>query len=117
MTRALVATVLIQAIGIGALGVKLWPAGGSPMYRTLSQEPPATVPGAIRVVPDTSMTLGDWNALLHALRLQTVSGPNDAGVYTVAPATTSSTSTAQHALQQLRTTRGIRLAESVTATP
>jgi hypothetical protein len=114
LSRALVAVVLIQAVSIGALGVKLWSAGGSPPYRTLSQESASTALGTIRVVPDAAMTLADWNALLHALRLQVVGGPNDVGAYTVAP--TSSTSTA-HALQQLRATRGIRLAEPVAVTP
>ena len=119
LSRALVAAVLVQALGIGILGVKLWSAGDNPAYRTLSQEPretlPAATPAAIRVVPDAGMTLADWNALLHALRLQVVGGPNDVGAYTVAPA--SPASTAQHALQQLRTTRGILLAEPVAATP
>jgi hypothetical protein len=115
MNRALVAAVLIQALSIGALGVKLWSSGGGPTYRTLSQESAPATPGAIRVVPDTAMTMADWNALLHTLRLQVVGGPNDVGAYTVAP--TSPMSTAPHALQQLRAARGIRLAEPVTVTP
>jgi hypothetical protein len=115
MNRALVAVVLIQALSIGALGVKLWASSGTPTYRTLSQETAPAAPGAIRVVPDTAMTMADWNGLLHTLRLQVVGGPNDVGAYTVAPA--SPTSTAPHALQQLRATRGIRLAEPVTVTP
>ncbi|HZY34540.1 MAG TPA: zf-HC2 domain-containing protein [Rhodanobacter sp.] len=115
LSRALVAAVLVQALGLGVLGVKLWSGGGDPSYRTLSQETLPAAPGAIRVVPDAGMTLADWNALLHALRLQVVSGPNDVGAYTVAPV--SSASTAQHALQQLRTTRGILLAEPVAVTP
>jgi hypothetical protein len=115
LSRALVAVVLIQALSIGALGVKLWSADSSPTYRTLSQEPAPTAPGAIRVVPDTAMTLADWDALLHTLQLQVVGGPNDVGAYTVAP--TGPTSTTQHALQQLRATRGIRLAEPATVTP
>lgn len=115
LSRALVAAVLIQALAIGALGVKLWSADSSPPYRTLSQEPLPAAPGTIRVVPDAAMTLADWNALLHALRLQVVGGPNAVGAYTVAP--TNSTSTTQQTLQQLRATRGIRLAEPVTVTP
>jgi hypothetical protein len=115
LSRALVAVVLIQALSIGALGVKLWSSGSSSTYRTLSQEPVPAAPGAIRVVPDTAMTLADWNSLLRTLRLQVVGGPNDVGAYTVAP--TNLTSATPHALQQLRATRGIRLAEPVTGTP
>jgi hypothetical protein len=114
-TRALVAAVLIQAIGIGVLGAKLWSAGERPLYRTFSQEPAPPAAGAIRVVPDASMTLADWDALLHALQLQVVGGPNDVGAYTLAPMHAGSTT--RQALQQLRATRGIRLAEPVVASP
>ena len=115
LTRALVAAVLIQALGVGALGVKLWSADQSPAYRTLSETPSPAPSGAIRVVPDATMKLADWDALLHALGLRVVDGPNEVGAYMVAPA--SPTSTARHALQQLRATRGIRLAEPVNAVP
>jgi hypothetical protein len=114
LSRALVAVVLIQALGIGTLGMKLWSTGNSPAYRTLSQEPAPAAPGAIRIVPDAAMTLASWNALLHTLRLQVVGGPNDVGAYTVAPMGSASTA---HTLQQLRATQGIRLAEPVAITP
>jgi hypothetical protein len=115
MNRALVAVVLIQAIGVGAMGVKLWSEGSSPTYRTFSQPSAPTAAGAIHIVPDGAMKLTDLNALLHGLGLQIVSGPNDVGAYTVVPI--ASASTTQQTLQQLRATRGIRLAEPVAATP
>ncbi|MBQ4854623.1 zf-HC2 domain-containing protein [Rhodanobacter sp. B2A1Ga4] len=115
LTRALAAVVLIQAIGIGALGTKLWSEGGRPYYRTLSESPRPATPGSIRVVPDAAMKLADWDALLHALGLQVVDGPNDVGAYTVVPRST--TTTEQQVLQQLRATHGIRLAEPVATTP
>jgi hypothetical protein len=114
VSRALVATVLIQALGIGALGLKLSSAGENPVYRTLSQESAPVAAGSIRVVPDAAMTVADWNALLHTLQLKVVGGPNDVGAYTVA--SIGSTSSA-HALEKLRATRGIRLAEPINATP
>lgn len=114
LTRALVAAVLLQAIGIGTLGVKLLSTGEHPAYRTLSQPSMPVAPGSIRVVPDASMTLADWNALLHSLQLQVVGGPNDVGAYTVAPTGPASSS---HALEQLRSARGVRLAEPVSDTP
>lgn len=114
LSRILIAVVLIQALGIGALSMQWWSTSRSPSYQTLAQAPSPPAAGAIRVVPDAAMTLADWNALLHTLRLQVVSGPNAVGAYAVAPA--DSTSTAQ-VLQQLRATRGIRLAEPVASTP
>ncbi|PMQ04578.1 hypothetical protein DyAD56_13705 [Dyella sp. AD56] len=115
LTRALVAAVLVQAVGIGILGVELWSSdsGHSP-YRTLSSPAQPVAPGAIRVVPDTNMKLADWNTLLHSLQLEVINGPNDVGAYTVMP---THTSTVEVALQQLRTTHGIRLAEPVAASP
>lgn len=115
LTRALVAAVLVQAVGMGILGAKLWSSdSGHPPYRTLSNPAPQALPGAIRVVPATGMKLADWNSLLHSLQLEVVNGPNDVGAYTVVPTRTSTT---QDTLRQLRATPGIRLAEPVAVNP
>lgn len=116
VTRALVAAVLAQAVGIGILGMELWSSHDArASYRTLSSpEAPAALSGAIRVVPDDSMKLADWNALLHALQLDVVNGPNDVGAYTVVPTRGAAT---QDALRQLRAAHGIRLAEQVAPGP
>lgn len=115
MTRALVAAVLVQALGIGVLGIKLWAEGNNQPYRTLSAPTQPVAAGAIHVVPDASMKLADWNTLLHALQLQVIGGPNDVGAYTVVPA--PSAPTPRDALQQLRAAHGIRLAEPATSSP
>lgn len=120
LTRALAAAVLIQALGIGALGMKLWSEGSSPVYRTLSQTPAPAVPGptsagSIHVVPDAGMTVANWSALLHTLDLQVTGGPNAVGAYTVVAKGPASTQ--RHVLQVLRATPGIRLAEPVATTP
>ncbi|RDI97991.1 zf-HC2 domain-containing protein [Dyella solisilvae] len=115
ITRTLVAAVLVQALGIGVLGVKLWSQNAVPVYHTLSQANPAAPVGAIHVVPDESMRLSDWNSLLHTMHLQVVGGPNDVGAYTVVSVDTSLSP--RDTLQKLRTTQGIRLAEPVAAAP
>jgi len=117
LTRALVAAVLVQAIGIGVLGVKLRSSGDSQpaSYRTLSQQAAPSAPGAIHVVPDANMKLAEWDTLLHKLNLQVIQGPNDVGAYTVVPASVASAP--PQTLAQLRATPGIRLAEPVAATP
>lgn len=114
VSRALAAAVLVQAIGIGVLGMKLHPTDNPPAYRTLSQPSAPVAAGSIRVVPDASMSLTDWNALLHTLHLQVVGGPNDVGAYTVA--SVDAASSTQEVVSHLRATHGIRLAEPV-ATP
>lgn len=114
LTRALAVAVLVQAIGIGVLGVRMW-SNQAPQYRTLSQPALLEPAGAIRVAPATSMTLANWNQLLHDLGLRVVDGPNDVGAYTVVPK--GSPATSAHLLQQLRASRNIRLAEPVDNTP
>lgn len=115
LTRALVAAVLLQAVGIGILGMKLR-NGENPAYRTFSQTSAAVAPaGAIHVVPDAGMSLADWNTAMRALHLQVIGGPNDVGAYTVAPVAKGVVTA--DILRQLRATRGIRMAEPVADTP
>jgi len=66
-------------------------------------------------VPDAGMKVADWNALVHALHLQVVGGPNDVGAYTVVLA--GNDSARNDVLRQLRATRGIRMAEPVAGAP
>lgn len=116
VTRALVAAVLLQAIGLGTLGAKFWAEGQpQPAYHTLSQETSHVPPGAIHVVPDTGIKLADWNALLRSMQLQVIGGPNDVGAYTVLPEGGATAST--QAVQRLRAAHGVRLAEPVNANP
>ena len=114
LLRALAAAVVAQAVGLGVLGVRLAAVEHSP-YRTLSETPSPVPPGAIRVVPDAGMTLADWDALLHALRLQVVHGPNSVGAYTVVP--TDAAATTAQILPKLRAAPGIRLAELINTAP
>lgn len=113
-TRALAAAVLVQAIGIGVLGARLW-SDEAPQYRTLSQPAAVEPAGAIRVAPVASMTLANWNRLLHDFDLRVVDGPNAVGAFTVVPKGSPARST--HLLQELRASRSIQLAEPVDDTP
>lgn len=116
LLRSLVAAVVLQAVGLGALGLKLWstdtPTGP---YRTLSDAAPAAPAGAIHVVPDKSMNMSAWNALLQAQHLRVVDGPNGVGAYTVV--SEDAAVGAKQASDRLRSTAGIRFAEPVTGTP
>jgi hypothetical protein len=114
INRALVAAVLIQAIGLGAIGLKYWSANEPTGYRTYSEQTAPAPTGAIHVVPETTMKVAEWNALLHDQHLRVVGGPNDVGAYTVQP---DGNETAEQAVRQLRATRGIRFAEPVAGTP
>lgn len=113
-TRALAVAVLVQAIGIGVLGARLW-SDEAPQYRTLSQPAVVEPAGAIRVAPAASMTLANWNKLLHDFDLRVVDGPNAVGAFTVVPKGSPARST--HLIQELRASRSIQLAEPVDDTP
>lgn len=116
LVRALVAAVFVQAVGLGMLGYRFQSQDAHPAaYRTLSNDAPTSPAGAIHVVPDTGMTLSQWNTLLRSMQLQVIGGPNDVGAYTVVPAAGASASA--EALKRLRATHGVRLAEPVTSTP
>ena len=113
--RALVAAVLVQAIGLGAMGAKLLSIEPAPAYRTLSEEAAPTPAGSIRLVPEPAMALADWDALLHENGLRVVAGPNAVGAYTLVAA--SGVAGRGAVLQRLRAHRGGRHAEPVAGTP
>ena len=116
LLRGLAAAVVLQALGIGMLGLKLYREQGAADYRTYSSQDAAPAPaGAIRVVPDAAMKVADWNTLVHALHLQVVGGPNEVGAYTVVAS--GNATTQAEVVRQLRAARGIRMAEPVAAVP
>ena len=114
LTKALAVAVMVQAIGIGVLGARLW-LDEAPQYRTFSQPAPLEPAGAIRVAPEASITLAHWDELLHDFDLRVVDGPNEVGAYTVVAKRSPATSA--RLLQELRASRDIRLAEPIDDTP
>jgi hypothetical protein len=118
LTMALAAAVMLQAVGLGLLSLRLWPAEPPGDYRTLSTADRATPPAAtLRVLPDAAMTLAEWNTLLRAQGLQIVAGPNAAGAFALAPAPGAAATPRTAALAQLRAQPGIRLAEPIGDAP
>lgn len=112
LPAALAAAVVIQAIGLALLG---WRAmdGDDARYAVLST-PPAAAAGAaatLRVVPDPTMPLQQWQVLLQQHRLRIADGPNGAGAYALAPL--DGAAPAAELLQQLRAAPGIRFAEAI----
>jgi hypothetical protein len=116
LTYALAACVLVQAVGLGLMGLNLAQRDGTQAgYQTLSQPSPAAARVAtVRVVPDPGMPLADWDALLRQHRLRVVDGPNRVGAYALAPAAGESPPPAGW-LEQLRAAPGVRLAEPIGA--
>ncbi len=114
LVMALAVAVLLQAVGLGVLGIRLW-MDQPPPYRTLSQPASVQPVGAIRVVPSAELSLPAWDGLLRNLDLRVVDGPNAMGAYIVAPR--GSPAESARLLKELRASNSIRLAEPVERTP
>jgi len=111
LVRWLAAAVIVQAVGLGALA---WQhAQGdlfAPRFSTLSATP-LHVEGAprIRVVFAPNVTVGDLKTMLESVDAVVVNGPSEAGVYTLALASTQARIDAK--LAQLRSEPGVLFAE------
>jgi Putative zinc-finger len=122
----LIAAMVVQAIGLGALGAAWWsrasapatvPAGYAAVYRTLSA-PEAAVPAAtIRAVFAPDLTMAQLQAVLATARLQVRAGPNEVGVWTLGPAGDSNRAATEVALRELRASSQVRFAEPLTSAP
>ncbi|WP_374569151.1 zf-HC2 domain-containing protein [Ideonella sp.] len=117
LTWALAAAVVVQAVGLGVMSFQLAPASDGAAYRTLSEAPGPGPAATLRVMPDATMTLAQWQSLLQAQALQVVSGPNAGGAYALAPAPGAAAAPRADALARLRASPGIRLAEPIGSAP
>jgi len=121
----LTAAMVVQAIGLGALGAAWWSRPTAPaslaapaaVYRTLSATEAAAPPATIRVVFAPDVTIAQLQAVLAAAKLQVRSGPSDVGVWTLGPALDSDRAATEAALQALRTNSEVRFAEALAGPP
>jgi len=116
----LVAAMVVQAIGLGAIGTSMWAkpsAQSASVYKTLSAAEPAAGNATIRVVFASDLSVGKMQALLMASGLTVQSGPSSEGVWSLAPAGDSSRSSTHIALRQLRDSPEVRFAEVIGGSP
>jgi hypothetical protein len=124
----LIAAMVVQALGLGALGAAWWsrpttpaamPDGSAAVsaYRTLSA-PEAPLPAAtIRVVFAPQVTMAQVQTMLASARLQVRAGPNELGVWTLGPAGDSDRAATEAALRELRASSEVRFAEALAGAP
>lgn len=109
----LAAAAIVQAVGLGVLGMMLWQRGAelrAPRFHTLSDSAPGVYgPGRIRVVFAPRLTVSDMQALLKSIPASVVAGPTDAGVYTIAMP--EQRTEVGPVLSQLRANSGVLFAE------
>ena len=131
--KLLVATIVVGAVSFVAMdGVNSWRSQeerSAPSYSTLTSKPSVvtSVPAA-RVVFAPTMSLAQLSELLRTMHAQVVTGPSEAGVYTLvftSPLATSNQAAAQResseaavdaAVQELRRNPQVLFAEVVNAT-
>lgn len=118
----LVAAMVVQAIGLGALGTVIWSKPAAPLtsagvYRTLSAPEAAAGSATIRAVFAPNTSVGDMQALLKEAGLQVQSGPSSGGVWSLEPTRDSSRSGTLAAWQKLRDNPEVRFAEVIGGSP
>lgn len=119
------AAVVLQAVALSALlffvavgRPGLAPSDGAAPYLTLST--PSSGEARLRVLFAPGVTLSELQAMLHAQRLQALSGPSDAGLFTLALRGSAANQTAAAAelaavLARLRADPRVRFAEPLAA--
>jgi hypothetical protein len=108
----LVTAVVVESVGLSALGVALVLRGAAePEYQTLTEAAAGPKRATILIVPVPSMQVGELQQQLHALNLTVVSGPNALGAYALAPNNDQPTQQAQ--IASLRALPGMRLVEPI----
>jgi len=118
-TRWLVAAVVVEAIGLGIFGAAWLSSSASQPtptaeYRTVTSPAGAPPAGAVvRAVFAGGLTLAEMQNLLRDAGLRIVSGPTEAGVYSLAPAQPMDATHVAGALARLRAAHGVRFAEPI----
>ncbi len=111
--RWLAAAAIVQTIGLGVLAVLLWQRGAelrAPRFHTLSSvSASAHADAQVRVVFAPDLAAGEMQALLKSISATVISGPSEAGVYTLA--LTGSRAAMDPALATLRAHAGVLFAE------
>lgn len=113
-SRALIAAVVIQAVGLALFAATLWQRErGAPHYQTLTSAPEHATAATIRLVPAPSMTLDQLQALLAAEKLRIVESNGSGSIYGLAPAADAPALATASAVERLRHQPGVLLAEPI----
>lgn len=103
------ASVAVMAIALSLLAADRWMQSGAPAYHTVTSAAPRAKGEAIRAVFSPTITLIELQNMLDQAQLRIVSGPTEAGVYSLAATSHRPVSSS---LQLLRSHPEVRFAES-----
>lgn len=117
LSRWLMAAVIVESIGLMFLSAKLWrnenPQALAAPYHTVTSPTPAMGSAVIRAVFSPQLPLQELQNLLDASHLKIVSGPTEAGVYSLALPSSADPHAIETALRELRAQPSVRFAEPV----
>jgi hypothetical protein len=120
MTHFLAAAVIVQAIGLAALGgwtLERSRSADEASYRTLST-PALSVPDAtIRFVPSPELSIGQLQRLLADNELRVANANEGGTILALAPTAPAHTSSTSEVIARLRATPGVLLAEPIARDP
>jgi hypothetical protein len=113
------ASVAVIAVALSFLATDRWlqyraRAAAAPAYYTVTTAVPRAPDEAIRAVFSPTITLSDLQSILDEAQLRIVSGPTEAGVYSLAAKSRRPVSSS---LALLRSHAQVRFAESTTSAP
>lgn len=112
------ASVGALAIAIGVLAAGRWvqfeARTKEPKYQTVTSSTPRPQGEVIRAVFSPTITLVELQQILDEAQLKIVSGPTEAGVYSLA---SNSSQTVRSSLEQLRRHSAVRFAEGILREP
>jgi hypothetical protein len=119
-TRWLAVAAAVQGIAITGLLAAMWSQSDetliAPRFTTLTTQATVTRGPVIRVVFAGNIALDDMNRVLRSIDAQIISGPSEAGVYTLGLATgTAGASDVDKAIAQLRADSRVMFAEPAVA--
>jgi len=107
------ASVAAVTVSISVLLVERWaqlrPSAAQPLYRTVTSDIPRSRDAVIRAVFAPNITLVELQAILDEAQLRIISGPSEAGVYSLA---SNSDKPVRSSLAQLRRHSSVRFAEA-----
>jgi hypothetical protein len=107
------ASVAAVTVSISVLLVERWvqlrPPAAQPLYRTVTVDTPRSRDEVIRAVFAPNITLVELQAILDEAQLRIISGPSEAGVYSLA---SNSEKPVRSSLAQLRRHSSVRFAEA-----
>jgi anti-sigma factor RsiW len=107
------ASVVAVTVSISVLLVERWvqlrPPAAQPLYRTVTVDTPRSRDEVIRAVFAPNITLVELQAILDEAQLRIISGPSEAGVYSLA---SNSEKPVRSSLAQLRRHSSVRFAEA-----